>query len=54
MIRTIAIVAAAAATLIALSAQAQTAVPASRFPSGTIYLLPATLETTQWGWFDNA
>ena len=54
MIRTIAIVAAAAATLIALSAQAQTAVPASRLPSGKIYLLPATLETTQWGWFDNA
>lgn len=28
------------------------AVPAT-YP-GTVHLLPATLETTQWGWFDNA
>ena len=28
-------------------------VPASKFP-GTVHLLPATMETTQWGWFDNA
>jgi len=28
-------------------------VPASRLP-GKVHLLPATLETTQWGWFDNA
>ena len=34
-----------------LSAQSKT--DASQFP-GTTYLLPATLETTQWGWFNNA
>jgi acetamidase/formamidase len=28
-------------------------VPASKYP-GRVYVLPATLETTQWGWFDNA
>ena len=28
-------------------------VPARRFP-GKTYLLPATMETTQWGWFNNA
>lgn len=28
-------------------------VPASKFP-GTVHLLPSTMETTQWGWFDNA
>lgn len=28
-------------------------VPASKFP-GTVHILPATMETTQWGWFDNA
>ncbi len=28
-------------------------VPASRF-GGKVHLLPATLETTQWGWFNNA
>jgi acetamidase/formamidase len=28
-------------------------VPASRFP-GKVHVLPATMETTQWGWFDNA
>jgi acetamidase/formamidase len=28
-------------------------VPASRYP-GNVHVLPATLETTQWGWFDNA
>ncbi len=28
-------------------------VPASKLP-GTVHLLPATLETTQWGWFNNA
>jgi acetamidase/formamidase len=27
--------------------------PASRLP-GKVHLLPATLETTQWGWFNNA
>ncbi|HET9762069.1 MAG TPA: acetamidase/formamidase family protein [Casimicrobiaceae bacterium] len=28
-------------------------VPAKRF-GGTVHLLPATMETTQWGWFNNA
>lgn len=28
-------------------------VPNTRLP-GTLHILPATLETTQWGWFDNA
>jgi acetamidase/formamidase len=28
-------------------------VPAKRFP-GKVHLLPATIETTQWGWFNNA
>ncbi len=28
-------------------------VPAKRFP-GKTHLLPATMETTQWGWFNNA
>jgi acetamidase/formamidase len=32
---------------------AQSKTDASGFP-GTTYLLPATLETTQWGWFNNA
>lgn len=27
--------------------------PATKLP-GTVHLLPATLETTQWGWFDNS
>lgn len=34
-------------------AQKLMAVPASKYP-GRVYVLPATLETTQWGWFDNA
>ena len=54
MIRTMLVTAAAVAIFAAASAQAQIAVPATRLPSGKIYLLPATLETTQWGWFDNA
>ena len=32
---------------------AQNAVPASKTP-GTVHILPATMETTQWGWYDNA
>ena len=32
---------------------AQSVTVASKL-SGKVYLLPATLETTQWGWFDNA
>src|SRR5215472_12315086 len=34
-------------------AQKLMTVPASKYP-GTVHVLPATLETTQWGWFDNA
>ena len=34
-------------------AQKLMAVPASKYP-GRVFVLPATLETTQWGWFDNA
>lgn len=34
-------------------AQKLMVVPASKY-SGHVYVLPATLETTQWGWFDNA
>ena len=45
---------AAATILTAGSAAAESAIaPASKTP-GKVYLLPATLETTQWGWFDNA
>jgi acetamidase/formamidase len=39
--------------LAASSAAAQSVAIASRLP-GKVHLLPATLETTQWGWFDNA
>src|ERR1700738_106891 len=35
------------------AAQQLMLVPASKYP-GRVYVLPATLETTQWGWFDNA
>jgi acetamidase/formamidase len=34
-------------------AVAQSVATASRLP-GKVHLLPATLETTQWGWFDNS
>src|SRR5215204_5576599 len=37
----------------ACSAAAQSIAPASG-GKGKLHLLPATLETTQWGWFDNA
>ncbi|HEX4942821.1 MAG TPA: acetamidase/formamidase family protein, partial [Usitatibacteraceae bacterium] len=40
------------AAFASLSLHAQTTIPSSRL--GKIHLLPATLETTQWGWFDNA
>ena len=58
----IAIAAAAAVGTVTVGASAQQAlsgaqklmvVPASRLP-GKVHVLPATLETTQWGWFDNA
>lgn len=42
-----------AASTIAAGAFAQSTTIASRLP-GKVHLLPATLETTQWGWFDNA
>ena len=32
---------------------AQTVVPASK-TKGKVHILPATMETTQWGWYDNA
>jgi acetamidase/formamidase len=35
------------------AAQKLMLVPASKYP-GRVHVLPATLETTQWGWFDNA
>lgn len=42
-----------AASTFAADAFAQSTTIASRLP-GKVHLLPATLETTQWGWFDNA
>ena len=39
--------------LAAASAAAQSVAIASHLP-GKVHLLPATLETTQWGWFDNS
>src|SRR5256884_4984045 len=44
---------AAAALSVPTIADAQTAVTATE-TKGKVYLLPATLETTQWGWFNNA
>jgi len=37
----------------ALPALAQSIALTTKYP-GKVHLLPATLETTQWGWFDNA
>src|SRR5579872_1153832 len=34
-------------------AQKLMVVPGSKYP-GRMHVLPATMETTQWGWFDNA
>ncbi len=50
---------AGAALAAAASLQAQAAPEALRLVTATklpghVYLLPATIETTQWGWFDNA
>ncbi len=39
--------------LVTVGAGAQSLTIASHLP-GKVHLLPATLETTQWGWFDNA
>src|SRR5215470_15878212 len=43
----------AGVSLAPVIAVAETAVPASN-SQGTVHLLPATMETTQWGWYDNA
>ena len=48
-----ALTAAAIAQQALSGAQKLMGVQASRFP-GKVHVLPATLETTQWGWFDNA
>lgn len=42
-----------AAMAVSLPAFAQSVTVATKLP-GKVHLLPATLETTQWGWFDNA
>jgi acetamidase/formamidase len=42
-----------AAVLFAGAAAAQSVALTTKYP-GKVHLLPATLETTQWGWFDNA
>jgi acetamidase/formamidase len=39
--------------LVPLAALSQAVVPASG-TKGKLWVLPATMETTQWGWFDNA
>jgi acetamidase/formamidase len=41
------------AAFAAPAALAQAVVNTSKYP-GKVHVLPATLETTQWGWFDNA
>ena len=43
----------AASFMVSTAAQAQALTTASKLP-GKVHLLPATLETTQWGWFDNS
>lgn len=40
-------------TLLSVPEDALRVVPNTQLP-GTLHVLPATLETTQWGWFDNA
>ncbi|MEO7405332.1 MAG: acetamidase/formamidase family protein [Burkholderiales bacterium] len=47
------VIASCALSLCTGYAVAQSTTIASRLP-GKVHLLPATLETTQWGWFDNA
>ncbi|MEO5677310.1 MAG: acetamidase/formamidase family protein [Usitatibacter sp.] len=51
--RTILRLACTAAVLAAVPALSQSVAPASGL-KGKLHLLPATMETTQWGWFDNA
>jgi len=43
----------AAVALASSAALAQSQLTTSKYP-GKVWALPATLETTQWGWFDNA
>src|SRR4051812_8938152 len=43
----------AVSTCFAANGAAQTVVPDSN-AQGKVHLLPATMETTQWGWYDNA
>ena len=45
---------AAVVSLLSSSAFAQATAPASKLAGGKVHLLPATMETTQWGWFNNA
>lgn len=52
-LHTISLALAAGTLLAAGAAFAQSVTLASKYP-GKVHLLPATLETTQWGWFDNA
>lgn len=52
-LHTISLALAAGALLAAGAAFAQSVALASKYP-GKVHLLPSTLETTQWGWFDNA
>jgi acetamidase/formamidase len=44
---------AAIISFLALPAYSQSVVLTGKYP-GKTYVLPATLETTQWGWFDNS
>ena len=53
VLKVLGITAAIATAFSALPAIAQSLTVASKLP-GKVHLLPATLETTQWGWFDNA
>ena len=53
ILKTLATSAAVTAVLVAQPAMSQSLTVASKLP-GKVHLLPATLETTQWGWFDNA
>src|SRR5262249_34001233 len=47
------VIAAAVAAVASSAAFSQSLVATSKYP-GKVWALPATLETTQWGWFDNS
>ena len=51
--RPLGVAAIAAAALASPAVLAQSLVATPKYP-GKVWALPATLETTQWGWFDNA